>query len=314
MKTSIAMATFNGAEYLEEQLLSFAEQNRLPDELVVSDDHSTDETWDILSRFAASASFPVRIVKSKCNEGVTPNFQSALEMSAGDIIFLSDQDDVWPKNKLSDVASVFESNPDTAMVFANALIVDNALRPLGKTLWEAFEFTVAEQSEFDSDPFTFLLTNRNVVTGAAAAFARKVVDAALPIPVSPAIPHDAWLALIASHLTTVRRDPNKLLLYRQHPNQVTGVTRSHPNFGKQHYIVHLEHLTALHDRMRQYPSPDQIRNLELTRCYIEHLRARIELNPTLLGRIGPVFQELSSGRYSRFSSGLRSAAKDLLSG
>ena len=94
------MCTFNGAAWVEQQLASLAQQRRRPDELVICDDQSTDGTYDILTRFAVQAPFPVRLVRNDRQLGVTPNFSQAIGLCTGDNIALSDQDDQWGKRKL----------------------------------------------------------------------------------------------------------------------------------------------------------------------------------------------------------------------
>src|SRR5882762_9087557 len=100
MKISIAMCTYNGARYLREQLDSIAAQTRPPSELIVCDDNSLDETREIVAGFAASAPFPVRLGVNEQNLGSIRNFERAIKLCEGDLIALSDQDDVWLPEKL----------------------------------------------------------------------------------------------------------------------------------------------------------------------------------------------------------------------
>src|ERR1700751_1590888 len=95
MRVSIALAVYNGERFIAEQLESLANQTRLPDELIVSDDASTDQTVELIREFAARASFPVRLLLNDENVGCTRNFDRALRECNGDIIFLCDHDDVW---------------------------------------------------------------------------------------------------------------------------------------------------------------------------------------------------------------------------
>ena len=92
---SVAMCTYNGGKYLREQLISIAKQARLPDELIVCDDVSNDATLQILNEFQKMAPFPIRIHRNGVRLGVTKNFEQAIALCNGDIIALSDQDDVW---------------------------------------------------------------------------------------------------------------------------------------------------------------------------------------------------------------------------
>jgi glycosyltransferase involved in cell wall biosynthesis len=133
MKISIAMATFNGAKYLGEQLETFISQERTPEELVVCDDSSTDATLSILEEFKCRAPFEVIVVKNDQNLGFTKNFEKALSICTGDLIFLSDQDDYWFPNKVSAVEKAFLENPDKSLVIHNGELADGNLVSHGMT-------------------------------------------------------------------------------------------------------------------------------------------------------------------------------------
>jgi glycosyltransferase involved in cell wall biosynthesis len=105
---SVALAAYNGARYLQEQLDSLAAQRRLPDELVVVDDASSDGTVGILERFRATAPFEVKVHRNTANLGYSANFEVAISRCTGDIIFMSDQDDVWFPEKIEAVAGCFD--------------------------------------------------------------------------------------------------------------------------------------------------------------------------------------------------------------
>src|ERR1019366_197610 len=94
-RISVALCTYNGERFLSQQLASIGKQTRLPDELVVCDDSSTDRTVAIVREFAASVSFPVRVFENQRNLGSAANFERAIRLCDGDLIALSDQDDIW---------------------------------------------------------------------------------------------------------------------------------------------------------------------------------------------------------------------------
>src|SRR5258708_3955131 len=99
-RISVAMCSYNGARFLREQLESIATQTRLPDELIIFDDRSTDETIEIIDAFVKHARFPVRVEISESTRGATKNFEKAIALCQHEIITLADQDDVWHPNKL----------------------------------------------------------------------------------------------------------------------------------------------------------------------------------------------------------------------
>lgn len=139
---SIAMCTYNGERFIQEQLDSFLKQSRLPDELVVCDDGSQDMTISILEDFCRRAPFPVRIFINSANLGYSRNFEKAMSICRGDIIAFSDQDDVWKPQKLARFEHFFKERPKVGCVFCNASLVDEELKPLGRSvlgsLWVFF--------------------------------------------------------------------------------------------------------------------------------------------------------------------------------
>src|SRR5467141_2319930 len=125
---SVAMCTYNGARFLPEQLESMAAQTRLPGELVVCDDRSTDESVEIVRNFARAAPFPVRLEMNEENLGSTKNFEKAIELCQGEIIALADQDDVWRPEKLSCIAGVLEPDDRIGAIFSDAELIDEDSR------------------------------------------------------------------------------------------------------------------------------------------------------------------------------------------
>ena len=145
MRISVAMCTYNGAAFLPAQLASIAEQTRRPDELIVCDDASTDKTRDILESFARTSSIPVSLYFSDENTGSVKNFERAIGLCTGDVIALSDQDDVWNKDKLERIEQLFRENQNVGLVFSDAELVDTDLKPLDQRMWSAVGFDAHKQ-------------------------------------------------------------------------------------------------------------------------------------------------------------------------
>ena len=95
MKISIAMCTYNGAEFLPAQLQSILTQSRPPDEIIICDDRSTDDTQALLKKFATESPIPIAVHINDHNLGSVKNFERTISLCTGDVIALSDQDDVW---------------------------------------------------------------------------------------------------------------------------------------------------------------------------------------------------------------------------
>lgn len=317
-RISVAMATYNGARYLEEQLASFVAQSCLPAELVVCDDCSTDETVAILHDFARRAPFPVHLRVSERNRGSTISFADSIARCSGELIALSDQDDVWSPEKLARCEEALRRHPAAGAVFTDARVVDDQLADLGYSLWAAAGFGAAEQARFRSgDGFDVLLKNQ-VVTGATLVFRAALRQLLLPIP--PSVVHDGWIALLVAATSGLVAVDEPLMLYRQHTSNQIGIRklswlqrllRSRPA-GVPAY------LTVAHDRARlaierlEAHGALTAATRERLRDVARHLRARTDIPSTRPRRLPVVALELASGRYFRYSNGFRSAAEDLL--
>lgn len=319
MKISIAMATYNGAKFLQEQLDSFQHQSRLPDELVVCDDGSTDSTLSILESFAAQASFEVRIVRNECNLGYARNFEKALSLCTGDLIFLSDQDDVWFCNKLAEMICVFIDNPEVQVLQADMVLTDAAMRPT---------------------PFTQLGnivalggSDESFVTGCGTAMRRAWLSVALPIP-SKLAAHDNWIHRLASPLGVRQIYPAPLQYYRRHdlnvsnwlasaPVRLTSMSafRAHGFQGAaQGWFQELQRMRAALERLRNRTHEIEVLGLNIRSSsaadflslQCEILESRIQI--VSMGRIARIPGVLGlwlRGGYRQFS-GWKSVAKDLI--
>lgn len=207
MRISIAMATYNGAKYLGEQLDSFLQQTRIPDELVICDDGSTDNTVEILKAFSKQAPFDVRIFINKANLGYTKNFEKAIKNCTGDVIFLSDQDDVWHAHKISVVLETFLVHQDKLLIVHDGDLVDDNLDSHGATKLGQI---VSGYGNADS-----------LITGALTAFRRELLPFALPIP-GGIKGHDGWLHNIARFLETRFVLDQPLQLIRRHATNTSA--------------------------------------------------------------------------------------------
>jgi glycosyltransferase involved in cell wall biosynthesis len=216
---SIALATYNGEAYLGAQLESHLAQERLPDELVVSDDGSSDGTLEIAREFAERAPFPVRIVANRNAKGYQGNFGTAVAAAQGDIIALSDQDDVWLPAHVARLAEALEERSDVLALASDSECVDNDLKPLGYTIRDSERLPDALRKATmrrGPDQFGLVLRHR-AVTGHGMAFRRSLLPAVLPFPKDWF--HDQWIFLVGAALGRVDYVPDVLSRYRQHDSQ-----------------------------------------------------------------------------------------------
>lgn len=211
MKISVALASYNGARFIEEQLASLAAQTRLPDELVVCDDGSNDGTVDLVDGFAANAPFRVRLERNSENLGYNRNFEKAVSLCEGDVIFISDQDDIWLPEKIETVVGVLEARPEVHMVLNNQFVAEGSGRPTGTR--------VLENSRALGYP------DSNYVAGCCTAFRRELRPVLLPF--SETLSYDSWISALAEAIGVRTLCDRPLQLYRRHGTNVTESVLNH---------------------------------------------------------------------------------------
>ena len=220
-KISVVLCTYNGEKHISEQIQSILEQTEKPDEIVICDDRSLDNTGKILNYFA----FENPCIKLFCNKknlGFVKNFEKAISLCTGDVIFLSDQDDVWIKNKIEKMMNIFREYPESTYVFSNADTF-NENRKLNYTLWDSVNFNSEKQRKFNAGFQKELLLRESFIYGAVLAFRaefRKYL-----IPFSDEFYHDNWIVLILSFLNNNAGKfiPESLTNYRIHTSQSIGL-------------------------------------------------------------------------------------------
>jgi glycosyltransferase involved in cell wall biosynthesis len=212
ISVSVAMATFNGERYLLEQLESIARQSHQPDELVISDDGSNDRTIEVARAWAATAPMRVRISVAEKRLGITANFEQALRLTTADIIFLSDQDDVWLPQKIERVLEEFMRDPEILVVVNDQWITDENLRSTGRT---SLQILKKKYHVYDRQSLAMAL-------GCCMAVRRPLLDLALPLtPKELIIGHDVWLAKLSAMMGRQKIVSEPLQLYRRHPRAET---------------------------------------------------------------------------------------------
>ena len=209
MTISVAMATYNGERFIEEQLTSILEQTLPPDEIVVCDDSSTDATFHVVEGVLERYAVRSRVFRTSANVGVTRAFEASLGETTGHVVFLADQDDVWYPNKIEAVMNAFEQWPHSWLVIHDIDYCDAGLRPIGQSKLERF---AALGRPLDS-----------YVTGMATAVKRDLLNTAFPIPKTLTSSHDNWLHWIALATQTRSILHSSLAAHRRHASNATGV-------------------------------------------------------------------------------------------
>ena len=318
--TSVAMCTFNGSQFLEQQLESIMRQTLLPDELVVCDDGSTDSTRLLLSEFARRSVFPVRLYWNQSKLGPSKNFEQAIELCKGQIIILSDQDDVWNCKKVETFWRIFESCPESCYAFSDAETINERGNCLEQNLWNAINLV---PSSFSASKQLEILLKRNVITGAGLAFRSSFRAVILPIP--EGWMHDYWIGMLGSAISEGVPISEVLYKYRRHSSQVCGwrkksflqVCKDSLKSGDSSSWSRLNNFRKLINRLQSVDLPGCIaaERMSLLMQKELHLLRRAEARSSRgLVRFGRVFSECSSGRYRRFSESNYSMVSDLTSG
>lgn len=305
------MATFNGGAFVEQQLRSIAGQTLLPDELVISDDGSSDATVAVCGRFAASAPFLVSLQRNPGPPGSSRNFNHSISIARGDVIVLADQDDVWYPEKL---AAIQAAIADADAVFSDGRRIDVDGLALPGTLWTRFGFSRREREMVQRGKAFDVLAAHNVVTGATLAFRSCWREAILPFPDNPHMLHDRWIALILAGIGRVSAIERPLIDYREHAGQQRGSgegagwVRSARATTPEMYARYASELRLALERLETLHADTEL--LARLRQRIAHLDARGSMPRSRVLRLPVVTREMS--RYFRYSNHLWSAAKDLL--
>ena len=213
---SVAMCTYNGEKFIEKQIKSIINQSLTIDEIVICDDCSSDETVNIARSILSKVNIEWKIIINIKNIGVTKNFQNAIENCKGDIIFLSDQDDIWEVNKVKIMYDAITSRDDINVVFSDAYIINEDDEILTKSLWDRLSFQPKDSYNIND------FIEKRFVTGATIALRKNFFCSICPFPDSWL--HDGWISINASMSNSIKSINYKTIKYRKHRNNVIGVS------------------------------------------------------------------------------------------
>lgn len=199
-KISVAMATYNGEKYIKEQIESILACLGNEDELIISDDESTDSTLDIIKSFNDKR---IHLINGP-KKGIKQNFANAIENTSGEYIFLADQDDIWNENKVKDVVKCFEKEKCTLVVH-DAEIVDEKLNVIKDSYYKYR----------NSGKGIIKNIYKNTYIGCCMAFSKEIKKYILPIPNDIEM-HDQWIGVLNDKYGKTYFLEEKLIKYRRH--------------------------------------------------------------------------------------------------
>ena len=202
---SVCIATYNGEKFIKEQIDSILRQLSLDDEIIVSDDGSTDDTISIIISIDDKR---IRIIEGPRKHSPILNFENALKEAKGEFVFLADQDDLWKPNK---VETCMKWLKKYYCVVSDAEVTDSKLNPLHHSLYAIMQ---VRQGRIYNTIW------KNGYTGCCMAFRCNVLEASLPFPKN--IPmHDIWIGNVAAYKYNVKFISDKLVLFRRHEDTIS---------------------------------------------------------------------------------------------
>lgn len=314
LSVSVAMCTYNGVRFLPAQLDSISRQTHLPGELVIQDDGSNDGTAELIERFGRNAPFPVRFQVNPQRKGPARNFEACLARCAGDVVVLTDQDDIWLPDRIERTVAAYH---DAAVTFtyADAPLVDDAGTLLGRTIFATVPVRSADRSLLaKGGDLMPLILRYGVLYGATMSIRREIFDAAAPFPSGWS--HDEWLSLVGAAIGRAACMA-PVMQYRQHSAQVVGAGAG----GIQAILTGARHHSSSFyeaERLRYEVAMQAAGNSSiLTTALRPHLErkhrfllARQQIQQGGIGSLAQSVRQVFRGNYTRFASGFRSFAKD----
>ena len=239
---SVALAYYNGKQYIEKQLASILSQLGPEDEVVLSVDSDSDGSEELLRRLEERDS-RIRLIRGPAR-GVVRNFEHAIRACRGEIIFLSDQDDIWREDKVEKVMKAFEDLGVDVVLHNAELIDENDQVRCGATMFDYRQTG------------TGILKNllKNSYVGCCMAFRSRIREVILPIP-GEMYMHDYWIGTAGEKLGGTGILKECLIRYRRHENNVTEMKHGSVAFMIKKRIGILRCLRILDRRVRKYRIP-----------------------------------------------------------
>lgn len=212
---SVCIATYNGEKFIRQQLCSILGQIGADDEIIISDDGSSDKTLNVIKSLCDKR---ISIIEGPKKKSPVQNFENALKKAKGDYIFLADQDDVWKDNKV-EVCMAWLN--DYECVVSDAEMTDEKLYVIEKSYFKVH----------DTRPGKIYNTLiKNGYMGCCMAFTRKVLEASLPFPKDIPL-HDIWIGNVAAYKYNVKFIDDKLVMFRCHENNSSFTARKKSGYS-----------------------------------------------------------------------------------
>ena len=308
---SVAIAAYNGENYIGKQLERLLAQSRVPDEIVICDDSDNLLTAQAIEKFLPDRR--IKYFKNPAQLGVNRNFEKALSLCSGDYLFLCDQDDVWLPEKIELMADALSKDSKSDGVFCNSTLVNSELKSLNKTLWDLRKFTRSMQKTLTAGNSLNVFCRRVTCSGHNIAFKRHALDYILPLPeLAPFYP-DTWIAFAIALNSRWQIINESLTQYRIHTgndsapagNQISAAIKARQcSAAERNYLLAQE-------LIRRSSNADPAKVEQLEKFALFH-RKRHGYSSNLINRTLQALQEVCTLHYHRYANGLRTFAADVL--
>ena len=217
----VVLATYNGENYIDEQLYSIVNQSIPPSKIIISDDSSRDKSLSICNYWSTQSLIPFLILpQPSCRLGSCRNFERLLTFSSSNYVMLADQDDIWDLNKAEklfkrmNALEKVHGKSHPLLVYSDLRLIDHSGKNISYSFYE-FQCLSPSRDDFVS------IGLQNIVTGCSCLVNQSCIKAALPFP-SHVIMHDWWLAMVASRLGYLAFEESPCVSYRQHSSNLVG--------------------------------------------------------------------------------------------
>lgn len=253
---TVVIATYNGEKYIEEQINSILRQTTLPDEIIIVDDGSSDNTVVAVKRILKNTAVKHSIIEHKINKGVNQSFSDGIRMASSEWVMICDQDDVWKNEKIEITKGAIDNN--TVLAVCNAAITNASLESVGKSMFDYIKLPIKLDKRYNrlkSCEMMALCLKRNYVTGMCLIGKQEMMMNAIPFP--DTMTYDAWLAWNLANRGETVFIQDELVLYRQHNNNAIGTTHK-----RETIISYYKHRREdLKNFMGKYQSLNTLENI-----------------------------------------------------
>lgn len=324
---AVVLTSFNSGSMVEAMLDSVLAQTLLPDEIVVSDDASTDGTGDRIRRYLADhadglGAISVRLLLDEPWLGLSGNFERALRAATADLVAIADHDDLWEPEHLEVLRAQFLEDPSLHVVASDATVIDEDGVVLAESLHATIGLSETELASINGPRPWEALVRRPLMTTSTMMVRRQTAAASLPLGSDHA--QDEWVALLCASAGRARLLQERLTRYRQHAMNRQGVATTRTLTWKAARLFELtrcrreSNRTAIRRALARRDGLDRLgasadpRAIELVSADVDHELWRTRLPRLRLFRVPTIAAAVRAGNYDRFDRGLRDAVRDLV--